>query len=89
MSWTDWTLLGLFILGFLLFLYGANTYNAVVGYSGVYLFIGSIAAYLIIYIYKELTKKKTALLKTRRGYCIFCLGTAGMVVNLRLFPLPA
>ena len=46
-----------FVLGFLLFLYGANTYNAVVGYSGVYLFIGSIAAYLVIYIYKELTKK--------------------------------
>ena len=49
--------MGLFILGFLLFLYGANTYNALVGYSGVYLFIGSIAAYLIIYIYKESTKK--------------------------------
>ncbi len=60
MSWTDWTLFGLFILGFLLFLYGANTYNAVVGYSGVYLFISSIAGYLIIYIYKELTRKKTA-----------------------------
>jgi hypothetical protein len=60
MSYTDWALLGLFILGFLLFLYGANTYNAVVGYSGVYLFIGSIAAYLLIYIYKEITKKKPA-----------------------------
>ena len=60
MSWTDWTLLGLFILGFLLFLYGANTYNAVVGYSGIYLFIGSIATYLILYLYKELTKKKPA-----------------------------
>ena len=58
MSWTDWTLLGLFIFGFLLFLVGANYYNSVVGYSGVYLFIGSIAAYLVIYIYKELTKKK-------------------------------
>jgi membrane-bound ClpP family serine protease len=58
MSWTDWTLLCLFIVGFLLFLVGANTYNAVVGYSGVYIFIGSIAAYLIIYIYKELTNKK-------------------------------
>lgn len=57
MSWTDWTLLGIFILGFLLFLYGANTYNPVAGYSGVYLFIGSIATYLVIYIYKELTKK--------------------------------
>ncbi len=61
MSWTDWTLLGVFILGFLLFLYGANTYNAIVGYSGVYLFIGSIAAYLIIYIYKEITKKPARL----------------------------
>ena len=58
MSWTDWTLLGLFILGFLLFLYGANIYNAVVGYSGVYLFIGSIVAYLVIYVYKEITKKE-------------------------------
>jgi hypothetical membrane protein len=58
MSWTDWTLLGVFVLGFLLFLYGANKYNQVVGYSGVYLFIGSIAAYLVVYIYKEMTKKK-------------------------------
>jgi hypothetical protein len=57
MSWTDWTLLSLFILGFLLFMYGANTYDAIVGYSGVYLFIGSIGAYFVIYIYKELTKK--------------------------------
>jgi hypothetical protein len=61
MSWTDWTLLGLFILGFSLFLYGAKTYNAVVGYSGFYIFIGSIAGYLIIYICKELSKKKTVL----------------------------
>jgi hypothetical membrane protein len=57
MSWIDWTLLGVFIAGFLLFLYGANAYNATAGYSGVFLFIGSIAAYLIIYAYKELTKK--------------------------------
>ncbi len=60
MSWTDWTLLCLFIVGFLLFLVGANTYNAIVGYSGIYLSIGSIAAYLVIYIYKEITKEKPA-----------------------------
>ncbi len=60
MSWTDWTLVCLFIVGFLLFLVGANTYNAVIGYSGIYLFIGSIIAYLVIYIYKEITKKKPA-----------------------------
>ena len=60
MSWTDWTLLSLFIFGFLLFLYGANTYNAIIGYGGIYFFIGSIAAYLVIYIYKEITKQKPA-----------------------------
>jgi len=60
MSWTDWTCLGVFILGFLLFLYGANIYNAIIGYTGFYLFIGAIAAYLIIYIYKELSKKPSA-----------------------------
>jgi membrane-bound ClpP family serine protease len=57
MSWTDWTCLGLFILGFLLFIYGANIYNAIVGYTGVFLFIGSIVAYIGIYAYKQLTKK--------------------------------
>ena len=59
MSYSDWVLLGIFITGFLLFLYGANTYNPIAGYGGVYLFIGSITAYLVFYIYKELTKKQT------------------------------
>ena len=57
MSKTDLILLFVFILGFILFLYGANFYNSVVGYAGIYLFIGTIGAYLLIYIYKELTKK--------------------------------
>lgn len=57
MSWTDWACLGIFIVGFLLFLYGANIYNAIVGYTGVYLFIGAIIAYLVVYVYKELSKK--------------------------------
>ncbi|MDR0471115.1 MAG: hypothetical protein LBH79_05265 [Nitrososphaerota archaeon] len=56
MSWINWTLLGGFIGGFLLFLYGANYYNAVAGYSGVFLSIGSIATWLIIFAYKELKK---------------------------------
>ncbi len=57
MSKTDWTIVAILILGFLLFLYGANYYDAIIGYTGIYLFIGGIAAYLIIYIYKELKKK--------------------------------
>lgn len=57
MSKTDWGCLGAFILGILLFLYGANYYNADLGFTGIFLFISSIIAYLIIYIYKQLTKK--------------------------------
>jgi multisubunit Na+/H+ antiporter MnhB subunit len=56
MTWTDWACLGILILGFLLFVYGANIYNAIVGYTGFYMFIGAIIAYLLIYIYKQLTK---------------------------------
>ena len=57
MSKTDLIVLFVFVLGFVLFLYGAKFYDSTVGYAGIYLFIGAIAAYLLIYIYKELTKK--------------------------------
>ncbi len=57
MSWTDYACLGAFILGLLLFIVGANIYNAIIGYTGLYLSIGAIMAYLIIFIYKEFTKQ--------------------------------
>ena len=56
MAWTDWACLSVFIVGFILFVVGANIYNSLVGYTGLYLSIGSIIAYLLIYIYKEYTK---------------------------------
>lgn len=58
MSKIDCLLLLAFISGFLLFLYGANVYNSAAGYSGIYLSIGAVAAYIIIYIYRELKKKE-------------------------------
>lgn len=58
MSRTNWICLGIVILGFVLFLYGANFYDAVVGWLGVFLFFGGILAFLILYIYGELTKKE-------------------------------
>ena len=61
MSWTDWACLGAFILGFILFIVGANIYNTIVGYTGLYLSVGSIIAYLVIYIYHELTKQPVPL----------------------------
>ena len=58
MSRIDWACLVAVILGFVLFLYGANVYNAVVGWIGVYFFFGGILVFLVRYIYGELTKKE-------------------------------
>jgi hypothetical protein len=44
-------------LGFVLTLYGANFYDALIGWVGVYLFLGGILALVVFYIYGELTKK--------------------------------
>jgi hypothetical protein len=55
-SWKDWTCLGLIILGFFLFLVGANYFNSFVGWTGVFLFVGGILALVVIYVYNTLTK---------------------------------
>lgn len=55
MNRTEWACLGLFIVGFLLFAYGANIYSASVGYTGLYLVIGAVVAYILLYAYKKLT----------------------------------
>ncbi len=36
------------IVGIVLFLYGANSYNNLVGWAGVYLFVGGIVAYIFV-----------------------------------------
>lgn len=59
MSWIDWACLGVFILGFILFVIGANIYDAVVGYAGLYMSIGAVVVYLVLYIYKEVTKQSS------------------------------
>ncbi len=58
MSWIDWACLVAFISGFILFLYGANYYNALVGWTGVFLGIGAVAIVVVRYAYRELTKNK-------------------------------
>jgi membrane-bound ClpP family serine protease len=57
MSWINWVCLGMIVLGVVLFLYGANYYDATVGWAGVYLVIIGLLAILVLYIYGELTKK--------------------------------
>ncbi len=44
------------LLGFALFLCGANFYATVVGWIGVGLFFGGILTFLVLYIYGELKK---------------------------------
>jgi membrane-bound ClpP family serine protease len=52
----DWACVGLILLGILLFLVGANYYDSVVGWLGVFLFIGGILILIVLYVYKALAK---------------------------------
>ena len=58
MSREDWACIGLIIFGIVLFLIGANYYNAVVGWLGVFLFLGGILALIALYAYNLLNKPK-------------------------------
>ena len=57
MSWMNWACVVFMLLGFVLFLYGANYYDAVVGYTGIFLFLAGVIGILTLYIYGALTKK--------------------------------
>jgi len=57
MSVTKWFLVAVSIVGGLLFLYGANYYDPVVGWVGVAFFAVAVVALLVLYVYGELTKK--------------------------------
>ncbi len=58
MSQVNWVCLAIVILGFMLFLYGANMYDAFAGWIGVFLFLGGILIFLVFYIYGGLIKKE-------------------------------
>jgi hypothetical protein len=59
MSLTKWFLVVVAIVGIVLFLYAANYYDPVVGWSGVAFFAAAIVALLALYVHGELTKKPT------------------------------
>jgi len=48
----------LVIVGVILFLYGANAYNTVFGWSGIGLFIGGLVIYFASQGYNSMKKKK-------------------------------
>ena len=57
MSALKWFLVLTAIVGFLLFLYGANYYDSIVGWVGVALVAASLVGFLVLYVYDELTKR--------------------------------
>lgn len=59
MSSIRWFLVVVAIVGIILFLYGANTYDPVTGWLGVAFVAASIVAFLVLYVYGQLTKKDT------------------------------
>jgi FtsH-binding integral membrane protein len=56
LSREDWACIGLIIFGIILFLIGANYYNPIVGWTGVFLFLGGILALIALYVYNILSK---------------------------------
>lgn len=56
MDWKNLRFLLVVILGIFLFLYGANYYDNIIGWAGVYLFVGGILAYAILWIFRRLKK---------------------------------
>jgi hypothetical protein len=60
MTWIDWLCLGTVALGVVLFLYGANYYDAMIGWAGVFLFIAGTVSFLAFSIYRELIKRTRA-----------------------------
>jgi hypothetical protein len=57
-SWKDLAIILIIILGVVLFLYGSNYYNAVYGWSGLFLTFAGITGYVAREVYGALRKKR-------------------------------
>jgi hypothetical protein len=57
MPWKGLVCLLIVVLGFILFLYGANYYDATIGWTGVGLFVGGIVLYVVLKLLESRQKK--------------------------------
>lgn len=57
MSWKDLACLCVIIVGVVLFLYGSNYYDEVIGWSGLYLGAAGFFAEIILKVYESARKK--------------------------------
>ncbi len=60
MSAFKWFLVVVFIIGVVLFLYGANYYDLVVGWVGVAVAAAGLVGFLVLYIYDELGNRSNS-----------------------------
>ncbi len=56
MNWEGPACLLVVVLGAVLFLYGANYYSYLVGWAGVYLFVGGIVVYVLLRVFSSPSK---------------------------------
>jgi hypothetical protein len=57
MPWKVLLCLLVVVIGFVLFLYGANYYDATIGWTGVGLFVGGIVLYVVLKLLESKQKK--------------------------------
>jgi len=58
MSWNDLICLSILIVGVVLFLYGANYYEALIGWTGVCLIIAGFLMKIILMVWENLQSSK-------------------------------
>lgn len=59
MSLEDLASMCIIVVGVILFLYGSNSYNAIVGWAGVYLIFGGVIIAVILKVYESIMKRKS------------------------------
>jgi len=59
MSWKDIICLFAVIIGVILFLYGANYYDAVIGWIGIFLIVAGLAFELVFRLYEVIGKRSS------------------------------
>ena len=57
MSWKEILCVCVIVMGVILFLYGANYYNAVIGWTGFSLILGGFFAEIAFKVYESVRKK--------------------------------
>jgi len=70
MSWKYFVCLCVIVIGVILFLYGSNYYDAVVGWAGVCLMVGGFFAVIIVKVYERVKKGSSLELVNSRVFLL-------------------